>query len=186
MMNAERQALVRAAVRRSSSPFVRLPGRPVSSVHHSEFIIQHFLPAMPRSTPLIPYPRPRRRRRDRSLKTLAPHGSPPPAPAGLTLVAVDALVVIGPEIEMNLLFDVSGTNLLNDVSTADPTKWTARYQGQKYLGTILQNVAPDTLYLQMAPAGAEAGTDVLAYSNAPSDVSDTQGRFLAAFVGFPL
>ena len=48
------------------------------------------------------------------------------------------------------------------------------------------NVAPDTLYVQMTPAGAEAGADVLNYANAPSDVSDSLGRFLAAFDGFPL
>ena len=34
--------------------------------------------------------------------------------------------------------------------------------------------------------GAEAGADVLNYANAPSDVSDSLGRFLAAFAGFPL
>ena len=48
------------------------------------------------------------------------------------------------------------------------------------------DVAPDTLYVQMTPAGAEAGADVLAYANAPSDVSDSLGRFLGAFQGFPL
>ena len=39
-------------------------------------------------------------------------------------------------------------------------------------------------YLQMTPAGAEAGADVLSYANAPSDVSDSLGRFLAAFAVF--
>ena len=47
-------------------------------------------------------------------------------------------------------------------------------------------VAPDMFYLQMTPVGAEAGADVLRYANAPSDVSDSLGRFLAAFAGFPL
>ena len=108
--------------------------------------------------------------------------------AALTLVTVEALSVIGPDLEMNLVFNTggAGTDVLDDVIGADPTKWTARYQGQKYVGSILQNVAPDTLYLQMTPAGAEAGADVLAYSNAPSDVSDSLGRFLAAFSDFPL
>ena len=62
----------------------------------------------------------------------------------------------------------------------------AQNQGQKYVGSILTNVAPDMLYLQMTPSGAEAGADVLNYANAPSDVSDSLGRFLAAFDGFPL
>ena len=60
------------------------------------------------------------------------------------------------------------------------------YQGQRYVGAILQNILPDTLYLQMTPTGAEAGADVLNYANAPSDVSDSLGRWLAAFSGFPL
>ena len=87
---------------------------------------------------------------------------------------------------MNLIFDVSGADVLNDVSAADPTKWTARYQGQKYVGTTLTNVLPDMLYLNMSATGAEAGADELGYANAPSDVSDSLGRFLAAFGGFPL
>ncbi len=94
--------------------------------------------------------------------------------------------MIGSDIEMNLLFDVTGSDTLNDVSGADPAKWTARYQGQKYVGAILANAAPDALYLQMTPAGAEAGADVLSYANAPSDVSDSIGRQLAAFSGFPI
>ena len=111
---------------------------------------------------------------------------PDPPPAALTLVAVDALAVIGPEIEMNLVFDVGGSDTLDDVSGADPAKWTARYQGVAYVGSFLTNVVPDTLYLQMTPAGAAAGPDVLNYANAPSDVSDSAGRQLAAFEGFAL
>ena len=128
--------------------------------------------------PLI-YP-PRRRGRAKT-----PAAAPPP-PAALTLLSVNSLVVIGPEIEMNLVFDVTGSDTLNDVTAADPGKWTARYQGVLYVGSILVNVAPDSLYLQMTPAGAEAGADVLHYANAPSDVSDSLGRLLAAFQGFPL
>src|SRR5688500_9264309 len=101
------------------------------------------------------------RKRRANLMRAGRSSPPPPPPAALGLAAVDALVVLGPEIEMNLLFDVAGTDLLNDVSAADPAKWTARYQGEKYVGSILTNVAPDTLYLQMTPAGAEAGADVL-------------------------
>ena len=134
---------------------------------------------MPILVPRIPFIRRRRRR-----PALAP--PPPPPPAALALVAVDAFAVIGPEIEMNLIFDVTGTDVLNDVSAADPAKWTARYQGQKYVGSFLTNVAPDTLYLQMTPAGAEAGADLLNYANAPSDVGDSAGRQLAAFAEFPL
>ena len=130
---------------------------------------------------MIPFARRKRRNRD-----FRPRHNPAPPPAALTLLGVEALADIGAEIEMNLLFDVAAGEVLNDVSAADPTKWTARYQGQTYVGSILINVAPDTLYLQMTPAGAEAGADVLSYANAPSDVSDSLGRFLAAFSDFPL
>jgi hypothetical protein len=143
---------------------------------------------MPRPLPLLP--RQRRRKRNRSLKTLAPFGppapAPPPPPAALTLVSVDALGVVGAEIEMNLIFNVSGSETLADVSAADPTKWTARYQGQRYVGNVITNVLPDMLFLNMTASGAEAGADELNYANAPSDISDSLGRFLAAFAGFPI
>ena len=131
--------------------------------------------------PRVKHPSRRRRRRRRNEAAATP-----PPPAGLALVAIEGLAIIGPELEMNLQFDVAGTDLLNDVSAADPAKWTARYQGQTFVGSILQNIAPDMLYLQMQPAGAQAGPDVLNYANAPSDVSDSLGRQLAAFVAFPL
>ena len=113
---------------------------------------------------------------------------PPPPPPALSLVRVEYLSVIGADLEMNLIFNVDeiAGDFLADVSAADPAKWSARYQGQKYVGAVLSNVLPDTLYLSMASSGAEAGADVLNYANAPSDVSDSLGRFLAAFAGFPL
>ena len=131
--------------------------------------------------PLIYPPRPRRR------GSRAKTPAAPPTPAALTLLAVESLAVIGPEIEMNLVFDVGGGagDTLNDVSAADPAKWSARYQGQRYVGIVLSNILPDTLYLSMSATGAEAGADVLSYANAPSDISDSLGRFLAAFAGFP-
>ena len=113
---------------------------------------------------------------------------PPPAPAALTLLAVEDLAVIGPggEIEMNLKFDATPAAPLNSVAGADPAKWSARYQGQRYVGILVGDVVFDTIYLQMTPTGAEAGADELSYSNAPSDVSDFLGRFLAALSGFPM
>ena len=94
--------------------------------------------------------------------------------------------VVGADLEMNLIFNVSGADTLNDVSGADPAKWSARYQGQRYVGSLLSNVLPDTLFIGLSPTGAEAGADELSYANAPSDISDTLGRFLAAFAGFVL
>jgi hypothetical protein len=119
----------------------------------------------------------RRRRRKRRASAAQP------TPAALAVVGVNDVSVIGPELEMNVVFNTTASEPLNDPSAADPTKWTARYQGQKYVGSLIGAVDFETLYLQMTPAGAEAGPDVLSYANAPSDVADSLGRQLAAFAG---
>ena len=87
---------------------------------------------------------------------------------------------------MNVLFNTTSANPINDPSAADPTKWSARFQGTRYNGVLLAAVVEDRIYLLLDPAGAEAGADVLSYANAPSDISDSSGRFLAAFSGLPL
>jgi hypothetical protein len=94
--------------------------------------------------------------------------------------------VFAGQLQMNVLFNTTAENPINDPSAADPAKWTARYGGQKYTGVLLAPVIEDQIYLLLDPAGAEAGADVLSYANAPSDISDFLGRFLAAFSGFPM
>jgi hypothetical protein len=148
-------------------------------IHWSFWFGHSELSAMPLPTFLPARPRVRRKRRR------APGAAPPPA-AALMLVGVTGLSVIGPEIEMNLVFNTTEAQPLSSVNAADPAKWTARYQGQRYVGSLLGDVQFDTAYLQLTPAGPEAGADVLSYANAPSDVSDSLGRFLGAFAGFPL
>jgi hypothetical protein len=92
----------------------------------------------------------------------------------------------GENLEMNVRLDATEAFPLNVPVGADPAKWTARYQGQTYVGSTVALGDFDFLVLQLAPAGAEAGADVLNYANAPSDISDALGRQLAAFSGFPL
>ena len=92
----------------------------------------------------------------------------------------------GENLEMNVRLDATEAFPLNVPVGADPAKWTARYQGQAYVGNTIALGDYDFLYLQLTPAGAEAGADVLNYANAPSDVSDSVGRFLAAFSGLPI
>jgi hypothetical protein len=123
-------------------------------------------------------PAPRRRRRRNNADAVA-------APA-LAVVGVTAISVIGPELEMNVMFNTTPSDPIGDPSAADPTKWTARYQGERYVGSLIAGGDFDFLYLQLSPTGAEAGPDILNYANAPSDVSDSLGRELAAFSGFPL
>ena len=128
--------------------------------------------------PLI-YP-PRRRGR---VKTPAVAPAPP---AALVVVGVFGVGFAGDNLEMNVRFDATEEFPMNVPAAADPAKWTARYQGQAYVGNTIALGDYDFLYLQLTPAGAEAGADVLNYANAPSDVSDSVGRFLAAFSGFPI
>ena len=137
----------------------------------SLFVFRFSFPAM------IPFAR--RKRRNRDFRPRRP-------PASLAFLGVENLTVIGPEIEMNLKFDTTPAAPLAGVAGADPAKWSARYQGQRYVPKLVADVVFDTVYLQMTPAGAEAGADEISYANAPSDVSDVLGRFLSAFAGFPL
>jgi hypothetical protein len=109
-----------------------------------------------------------------------------PPPAALAVVGAVVFGIIGPEIEVNVAFNTTADEPLNDPSAADPSKWTARYQGQMYVGVLVGAVDFETMYLQMTPTGAQAGPDVISYANAPSDIADALGRQLAAFGGFPL
>ena len=130
---------------------------------------------------LIPLPPKSHRRRARTkLPTTA-------APvAGLTVVGVEGVEIFGGQLQINVIFDTTFENPINDPSGADPAKWTARFGGQKYTGVLLAAVVEDRIYLLLDPAGAEAGADVLNYANAPSDISDSSGRFLAAFSGLAI
>ena len=102
------------------------------------------------------------------------------------MVGVEGASVFAGQLQMNVVFDTTFENPLNDPSAADPVKWTARFEGMRYTGSSIFFIQWDTLFLVMDPTGAEAGADVLSYANAPSDISDSLGRFLAAFAGFPL
>ena len=130
-------------------------------------------------TPSIQLGRPQRRRKRRAV------GSQP-TPAPLLLASVADVQVFGGQLQMNLNFNTPDDDPMSDPVGADPTKWTARYQGQTWVGTSVSFVFLNTLFLLMDPVGAEAGADVLNYSNAPSDISDTLGRFLGAFTGYPI
>ena len=105
--------------------------------------------------------------------------------AALALVSVEVEQFDGADGFVRLVFNATAGDPLNDASAADPAKWTARYDGVTYEGFALANDTFNTLTLHLLGGPAEAGPDVLNYSNAPSDVSDAQGRQLAAFEGFP-
>ena len=132
---------------------------------------------------MIPFARRKRRNRDFRRRRAVPVPPPPPA---LSVVAVDGIAVVGADLEMNVIFDVTPENPLADVSGAEANKWSARYQGTRYAGGIVAGILFDTLFLQLTAVGPESGADELSYANAPSDIADTLGRQLAAFSGFAL
>ena len=127
--------------------------------------------------------RPEFRRHSVRIKSV-PQSAPPPA--GLSVVGVDEVEVFAGQLQMNVVFDTTFENPIDDPSGADPVKWTARFGGQKYTGVLLAPVVEDRIFVLLDPAGAEAGADEVSYANAPSDISDSSGRFLAAFSGYPL
>lgn len=126
---------------------------------------------------IIPAPE-YRRRRDR------PRRRPPVG--ALALVAVEVDFFDGADGEVRLFFNTSADNPLADITAAAPVKWTARFGGVAYTGDTLSRVAFNRIDLHLLGGAADAGPDVINYSNAPSDIADAQGRQLAAFEAFPL
>src|SRR4051812_3179752 len=68
----------------------------------------------------------------------------------------------------------------------DPAKWSAVYQGGGLSGLSADVVAFDRITITAQGAAGPGGASTASYSNAPSDVSDTLGRTLAAFSDLPL
>ena len=125
-------------------------------------------------------PAARRKRRNRNFSRRAA------GPAALEVVGVEGVEIFAGQLQVNVIFNTTAENPIGDPSAADPAKWSARFGGQKYTGVLLAPVVEDRIFVLLDPVGAEAGADVLSYANAPSDISDSLGRFLAAFSAFPL
>jgi hypothetical protein len=104
----------------------------------------------------------------------------------LTLIAVTDIEETAGDLDCVLVFDTTAEHPLASVASADPQKWTMRYDGKLWVGILLTNNAFDKLSLFMAESGTEAGPDEISYANDPSDISDALGRQLGAFSGFPL
>ena len=110
----------------------------------------------------------------------------PEAPAGLNITAVTDVSYGGDVLSFLVVFDTTEGEPLVDIGAADPAKWTARYSGGLFEGVSLVMVNFDMVEVGMTVVGAEAGPNVCAYSNAPSDIGDSLGRMLAAFSEYPL
>ena len=122
----------------------------------------------------------RRRRRTRGA------GGHVPVPAALSALSAAVVEFDADILRVNVVFDTTAAEPLAGVGGAAPIKWRARYQGLGFEGILITPVTFDTLQVTLSATEPEAGADLISYANAPSDVSDSLGRFLAAFGGFPL
>jgi hypothetical protein len=105
------------------------------------------------------------------------------APTTLTVVSATAEQTGGGmEAAVYVVFDCTEENPLGDLSAAAVAKWSVRLSGQRFAGAQIDVVDFQQIYVGFGSPVAEAGVDELSYSNAPSDIADTLGRQLAAFV----
>ena len=121
--------------------------------------------------PSIPF----RRRRGRLMRT-----------GPLALLAVGSVSFTGTSGTLTATFDVNPGFALTNVASAEPSKWQARFGGVRYVAISITPVSSNQIQVNFTDLNPEAGANVLNYSNAPSDIADTQGRQLAAFNGFAL
>jgi hypothetical protein len=103
------------------------------------------------------------------------------APGALAVVGYAGFSVPGSNLDVHFLFNTSEESPLMDASGADPAKWTARYNGQRYLGSDIVPIGADELLVVFSSQGAEAGPNVTNYAADPSDIADVLQRYLAAF-----
>jgi hypothetical protein len=96
-------------------------------------------------------------------------------------------VTTGTEIiQVTLAFNTTEAFPLLGVETADPGKWTGRYEGWTYSGANVELTAYNTLRITMNQVDLEAGDAFVSYSANPSDIRDALGRRLAAFANLAM
>jgi len=103
-----------------------------------------------------------------------------PKPAVLTVMRV-TLTPIESGIEAVLRFNTTEADPLDNVSAANPAKWTARYGGTRYVGIAMATLAYNDLFILLESAEEQAGTPLIAYAANPSDIADALDRALGAF-----
>jgi len=127
-------------------------------------------------------PAPPRRRRKR--KSVASSSTPPVGP--LEVVAVQNVSFDGTSGACDVVMNTTAEYPLSDASGADPGKWAARFDDIRYVGSAVETVAYNVLRVTFGSGAPDGGDDVLGYTNAPSDISDSAGRQLGAFEDFPI
>jgi hypothetical protein len=66
------------------------------------------------------------------------------------------------------------------------SRWSATYEGGAFTGYSAVVVGFDRIDVTVQGFAGGGGASSVSYAAGPSDVSDTSGRWLAAFSGLPL
>ena len=109
-----------------------------------------------------------------------------PAPVALSVVSVNIVSEDPTDIRLHVFFNTTEDQPLVYSEEYMPGKWRVRRSNVRFNGGNVIWTAYNCLDIALQNSEPDEGADGLDYSNAPSDVSDTLGRFLAAFEGFPL
>ena len=114
----------------------------------------------------------------------SPAGPTPPT-GPLTLLSVQGINLGSEGGDVTCVMDTTAAFPLADPSSADPSKWSVRYNDERYQGTGLSLMAFNQLRVHVGPPSSDTGAHSLSYSG-PSDIEDTAGRMLAPVADFPL
>jgi hypothetical protein len=105
------------------------------------------------------------------------------ARAELLLVGFNGIEATAGDLSVHVLFNTTGERPLQSVAAADPSKWTARWANEHYLGNGVYPVAYNELMIVLSTTGTNTGPNEITYAAGPSDIADVLGRYLAAFAG---
>ena len=100
-------------------------------------------------------------------------------------MGVEGVSYDDPVLSFTLVFDTTAEEPLV-ADALDAAKWSGTWQGGGMSGLSADVVGVDRIAVTLQGAAGPGGASDVSYSNAPSDVSDTLGRMLAAFEEFPL
>jgi hypothetical protein len=119
------------------------------------------------------------------LRRRAPRAGATAAMPALAVVAVENVVYDEPLLSVTLVFNTTAEVPL----VADPLdaeKWAGTYEGGAMTSYAADVVAFDRITVTLQGLPGAGGASTVSFAAAPSDVSDTSGRKLAAFGDLPL
>jgi len=96
------------------------------------------------------------------------------------MVSVVDVQPIDDTLEIVVQFNTTPANPLGNLSATNPAKWSARWDGQRWSGVEIHSLTYQTVRFIFNSAVPQAGANEVAYTNAPSDFTDSQGHLLPA------